>query len=230
MLKHGKTYEEVYNSFRWKVPTYYNIAVDCCDKWAGQRYRLALVYENEKGAVEKFTFWDLKELSNRLANALRNFGIQPGDRVGILLPQSLETALTHLAIYKLGAIAIPIFTLFGPEALEYRLGNSGAKAVVTDPANMDKVLEIRNRLPNFQHLFVTGGPGPEGTTDFWKALEKGASCFKPASSRRRMIFTGLRPIGPGSAGLSTSCSPAGITERRSWPIVPRSSIPNTRSI
>ncbi len=180
MLKHGKTYEEVYNSFRWKVPTYYNIAVDCCDKWAGQRYRLALVYENEKGAVEKFTFWDLKELSNRLANALRNFGIQPGDRVGILLPQSLETALTHLAIYKLGAIAIPIFTLFGPEALEYRLGNSGAKAVVTDPANMDKVLEIRNRLPNFQHLFVTGGPGPEGTTDFWKALEKGASCFKPA--------------------------------------------------
>ncbi len=183
MLKHGKTYEEVYNSFRWKVPTYYNIAVDCCDKWAGQRYRLALVYENEKGAVEKFTFWDLKELSNRLANALRNFGIQPGDRVGILLPQSLETALTHLAIYKLGAIAIPIFTLFGPEALEYRLGNSGAKAVVTDPANMDKVLEIRNRLPNFQHLFVTGGPGPEGTTDFWKALEKGASCFKPARTK-----------------------------------------------
>ncbi len=183
MLKHGQTYEEVYGSFQWKVPTYYNIAVDCCDKWAGQRYRLALVYENEKGAVEKFTFWDLKELSNRLANALRSSGIQPGDRVGILLPQCLETALTHLAIYKLGAIAIPLFTLFGPEALEYRLGNSGAKAVITDPANQEKILEIRNRLPNFQHLFATGGPVPGGVTDFWKALEKGSPHFKPVRTK-----------------------------------------------
>jgi acetyl-CoA synthetase len=183
MLKRGKTYEEVYNSFRWKVPRYYNIGVDCCDKWAGQRYRLALMYENEKGAVEKFTFWDLKELSNRLANALKNYGIQPGDRVAILLPQCLETALSHLAIYKIGAIAIPIFTLFGPEALEYRLGNSGAKAVITDPANMEKILEIRNRLPDFKHLLVTKGPVPEGAADFWKVLEKGSLHFKPARTK-----------------------------------------------
>lgn len=183
MLKRGQTYEEVYSSFRWKVPARYNIAVDCCDKWADQRYRLALVYENEKGAVEKFSFWDLKLLSNRLANALKFYNIQAGDRVGILLPQCPETALSHLAIYKLGAIAIPLFTLFGPEALEYRLGNSGAKAVITDPANMEKILEIRNRLPNFHHLFVTGGPVPEGAADFWKVLEKGAPQFKPVRTK-----------------------------------------------
>ena len=63
MLKHGKTYEEVYNSFQWKIPEFYNIGVDICDKWAHQRYRLALIYEDEKGDVEKYTFWDLKRLS-----------------------------------------------------------------------------------------------------------------------------------------------------------------------
>ncbi len=183
MIKRGKSYEEVYRSFQWKVPRLYNIGVDCCDKWARQRYRLALVYENEKGATEKYTFWDLQELSNRLANALKAHGIQPGDRVGILLPQCPETALSHLALYKLGAIAIPLFTLFGPEALAYRLENSGAKAVITDTANMEKILEIRKRLPDLRQLFVTGTPVPEEAADFWKALEKGSPLFKPVRTR-----------------------------------------------
>ncbi|MDI6755239.1 MAG: AMP-binding protein, partial [Thermodesulfobacteriota bacterium] len=121
MLQKRNTYQEVYKSFRWPIPEYYNIGVDICDKWAGERYRLALIYEDEEGKVEKFTFWDLKGLSNRLANALKAYGIERGDRVGILLPQCPETALSHIAIYKIGAIAIPLFTLFGPDALEYRL-------------------------------------------------------------------------------------------------------------
>lgn len=204
MIKRGKTYEEVYNAFQWKVPTFYNIGVDCCDKWANQRYRLALVYENEKGATEKFTFWDLKGLSNRLANTLKAFDIQPGDRIGILLPQCPETALSHLAIYKLGAVAIPLFTLFGPEALEYRLRNSGAKAVITDPANMDKILEIRDHLPNFRRLFVTGSPVPEGVVDFWKALEKGSPRLKPVRTRAddpAMIIYTSGTTGPPKGAL-----------------------------
>jgi len=183
MIHRGKTYESVYGTFQWRVPEFYNIGVDCCDKWAGQRYRLALVYENEKGKTEKYTFWDLQGLSNRLANTLKARGIQPGDRVGILLPQCPETALSHLALYKLGAIAIPLFTLFGPEALAYRLENSGAKAVITDSANMEKILEIRERLPDLRQLFVTGTPVPEEAVDFWKALEKGSPLFKPLRTR-----------------------------------------------
>ena len=88
MLKPGQTYDEVYNSFHWKVPDFYNIGVDICDKWAHQRYRLALVYESDEGQVEKFTFWDLKQLSNRLANGFKASGIGRGDKIGILLPQS----------------------------------------------------------------------------------------------------------------------------------------------
>ena len=112
MLKPGQTYDEVYNSFSWEIPEYYNIGVDICDKWAHQRYRLALVYENEKGQVEKYTFWDLKNLSNRLANGLKALDVDNGHRMGILLPQCPETALCHIAAFKVGAIPIPLFTLF----------------------------------------------------------------------------------------------------------------------
>jgi len=183
MLKKGKTYEEVYRSFKWKVPKFYNIGVDCCDKWADQRYRLALIYEDDQGRVEQYTFWDLKRLSNRLANALQACGLQRGDRVGILLPQCPETALSHLAIYKTGGIALPLFTLFGPEALEYRLGHSGARAVITDEANLPKILEIKDRLPELTTLIVTRGETPEGVVDFWKTLEKGSSSFTPLRTR-----------------------------------------------
>jgi len=136
MLKFGETYEEVYGSFRWEIPEFYNMGVDICDKWAHQRYRLALIYENEKGQLEQYTFWDLKRLSNRLANGLKAHGLSQGDRMGIMLPQSPEAGISHIAIYKMGAIAIPLFTLFGPEALAYRLSNSEAKGIVTDEANL----------------------------------------------------------------------------------------------
>jgi acetyl-CoA synthetase len=182
MLKHGKTYAEVYDSFRWKIPTYFNIGVDICDKWAGQRYRLALIYEDEKGRVQKYTFWDLQQLSNRLANAFRYYGLMFGDRVGILLPQCPETALAHIALYKLGVIAIPLFTLFGPDALEYRLGNSGAKAVVTDDSNMAKIQEIRDRLPELKTIICTGKSRGKGIINFQKALEKGATDFTPVKT------------------------------------------------
>ena len=183
MLKRGKTYEEVYGSFEWKVPKFLNIGVDVCDKWADERYRLALIYEDEQGRTEKYTFWDLKRISNRLANGLKAFGIERGDRVGILLPQCPETAISHIAVYKVGAIAIPLFTLFGPDALEYRLGNSEAKAVITDGANVEKILEIRERLPQLKVLIVTKGKREEGTSDFWQTIEKGSPHFSPVKTK-----------------------------------------------
>jgi acetyl-CoA synthetase len=183
MLKSGQTYDEVYRGFRWKIPEYYNLGVDICDKWANQRYRLALIYESEKGRVEKFTFWDLMRLSNRLANGLKALKINQGDRIGILLPQCPETAITHIASYKIGAIAIPLFTLFGLDALEYRLANSAAKAIVTDAANLPKIMKIWGNLPQLQTVLVTGGDLPEGVLDYWKVVEKGSSGFQPVRSK-----------------------------------------------
>jgi len=183
MLQKKNTYDEVYQGFHWQIPEFYNIGIDVCDKWADERYRLALIYEDEVGRTEKFTFWDIKNLSNRLANALRANGIARGDRVGILLPQCPETAIAHIAVYKLGAIAIPLFTLFGPDALEYRLMNSGAKAIITDGANVEKLLQIRDRLPELKIIFVTRGKPGAGVVDFWTALEKGSSRFEAVPTK-----------------------------------------------
>ncbi len=183
MLQKKSTYNEVYEGFHWNIPEFYNIGTDVCDKWADERYRLALIYEDEGGRTEKFTFWDIKNLSNRLANALRANGVARGDRIGILLPQCPETAIAHIAVYKLGAIAIPLFTLFGPDALEYRLMNSGAKAVVTDGTNIEKLLQIRDRLPELKIIFVTRGKPGTGVVDFWTALEKGSSHFEAVMTK-----------------------------------------------
>ena len=183
MLKRGSTYDEIYQSFQWNVPKFYNMGVDVCDKHAHQRYRLALIYENETGHVEKYSFWQLKRLSNQFANTLKAFGFEPGDRLGILLPQSPETAIAHIAAFKIGGVSIPLFTLFGPDALEYRLANSEAKGIVTDEDNLEKILEIKDKLPHLEHIIVTRGRKEKDVIDFWEAVRKASDQFKPIKTR-----------------------------------------------
>ncbi|MBW2023721.1 MAG: acyl-CoA synthetase [Deltaproteobacteria bacterium] len=183
MLKPGKTYQEVYEAFEWEIPEFYNIGADICDKWASQRYRVALIYENEDGKVEKYTFWEIRRLSNKLANGLASLGIGRRDRIGILLGQCPETAMAHVSIYKLGAIAIPLFSLFGTDALEYRLSNAKAKGIITDATNLYKIMEIRDRLPHLKVIIVTGGEGGDGTVGFWNLVEKGSPEFDTVKTR-----------------------------------------------
>ena len=181
MLERADSYDELRSSFRWRIPARYNIGVDACDKWAGDADRLALIHEDETGRVETYSFARLKELSDRFANALAGLGVGRGDRVGILLAQGPETAIAHLAVYKLGAIAMPLFTLFGPDALAYRLENSGAKAVIGDEASLDKIAPLRDGLPALETLIAVGGtPGAE---DFQGLIEAAASGFTPADTR-----------------------------------------------
>ena len=183
MLTPAKTYEDVYNTFKWQIPEFYNIGIDICDKWARQRSRLALIYEDEKAHVEKYTFWDLKNLSNKLANGLKAFGIGIGDRLGILLPQCPQTAISHIACYKVGAVAIPLFTLFGTDALEYRLSNSKAKGIITDAANLPKIMEIWQNLPHLKTVLVTEGEKSQKVLDFNGVVEKGSSDFQALKTR-----------------------------------------------
>src|SRR6185369_4401413 len=142
MLKRGESYEEVYAALKWEIPRVYNMAYDVCDRHAAEPGRTALIYFDERGLEHRYAFNEIRDIANKLANALTALGIRRGDRVAILLPQSPETAITHVALYKMGAVALPLFTLFGEDALEYRLGNSGAAAVVTNPENLPKVAAI----------------------------------------------------------------------------------------
>ena len=185
MLERGETYEETRARFRWRVPARYNIGVDICDKWAGEADRPALIYKRRPGEpgpeVERYTFRDLQRLSNRLANALAGHGIARGERIGILLPQAPETAVAHIAAYKLGAVAVPLFTLFGSEALEYRLSDSGAAALVTDRAGLAKIAEIRESLPALKLVLCTEGP-EAGARGFHEELARARDAFTSADT------------------------------------------------
>ncbi len=178
MLDRGNSYDEVYGSFRWALPERFNIGVASCDRHATGEGRLALIYEAPDGTIERFTFDDLKRPSNRCANALEGLGIRPGDRVGVLLPQRPETAIAHLAIYKLGAVAVPLFVQFGPDALEHRLADSGARALVTDADNLPKV---PRGLPDLANILVVDGDGA-GNPLFWPTLERARDTFTPADT------------------------------------------------
>ena len=179
----GSTYEEIYNNFKWEIPEYFNIGVDICDKWAKDKYRLALIYLDQDEKEHKFSYWELKNLSNRFANSLKHHGIERRDRIGILMPPSPETLISHIAVYKIGAILVPMIHLFGPLAIEYRLKNSEAKGVITDKNNLWKILEIKDRLPDLRLIIVVDSGGEEGLLDFRKTLEQGSRHFTPVPTK-----------------------------------------------
>jgi acetyl-CoA synthetase len=177
VLEPAASYEELRTRFRWRIPATFNIAVAVCDRHADEDNRLALI-EDRGGNVRRHGFLDLAGASNRFANLLAASGIGRGDRVAILLGQRVETLLAHLAAYKLGAIAVPLFKLFGPEALHFRLADSGAKAVITDPEGAAKLSELRDELPELEHVLVTDG-GAAGAADLNAGLARASDRLTP---------------------------------------------------
>ena len=188
MLTPAGTYDELLASFRWTIPDGYNIGVDVCDRHADGTERTALIYVDEAHHCCRYTFDHLKDGSNRFANALVADGLAPGDRAGILLPQMPATVIAHIAVFKAGAIAVPLFPLFGQDAIEFRLADSAAKILLTDPYGLAKVLAMRERLPNLAKIYVVGEntrscASPPGVGAFERALESASPQFVPASTR-----------------------------------------------
>jgi len=128
---------------RWNIPADYNVTVDCLDRHTDLRDKPALYYEDDEGRAETYTFGKIAELSRRFANAMVGLGIKRGDVVAVHLPQRPETAIAHMGLYRIGAIALPISKLFGPDALMYRLNNSAAKAILLEPESVEKLEPIR---------------------------------------------------------------------------------------
>jgi acetyl-CoA synthetase len=181
-------YDTLYRQFRWHVPARYNIGVDVCDRWAAREPdRLAILYVRPDGRRDEISFGALRDTSNRLAHVLRARGVTRGDRVAIFMPQAPEVAAAHIAIYKLGAVALPIAILFGPDALAYRLQNSGAKALLTNAQGLGRLEEIRSQVPDVTCVLSVDGEG------FADLLAKAASDFTPvdtaAEDPAMMIYT-----------------------------------------
>ena len=193
VLPRVKDYDTLYRQFRWQVPARYNIGVDVCDRWADREPdRLAILHARADGHDEAVTYGWLRETSNRLANVLRAHGVARGDRVAILLPQLPEVAAIHIAIYKLGGVALPLAVLFGADALSYRLQNSGAAALVTNARGAERIAEIRKDLPDLKLVISLDGEN-DGAIAFFETLARASADFSPvdtsADDPAMMVYT-----------------------------------------
>ena len=177
MLTDTGDYKSLYKNFRWEIPARFNMATACCDRHAADASKLALIYVDEDGGARHLPFAHMRDLSKRFANVLRADGLARGDRVAVFLSQSIELPIVHLAAFRSGLISIPLFALFGEDALEFRLSNSNAKAVVTDEGGFAKLLKIRDRLPDLKHIYLVDAVAPAGAKSFWQAVENASADF-----------------------------------------------------
>lgn len=140
------SYETARREFEWSIPDDYNLAADLVGKHDPERP--ALYEQLPDGTETTYTFGDLDRQSDRVAAALRERGVERGDRVGVVLTQTVENPLVHLACWKLGAVSLPLSVLFGPDALASRLRDSGAVAVVAAADRHDAIAEAMTDCPD----------------------------------------------------------------------------------
>lgn len=188
MLPPAKSYDDLYKRFAWRAPDCYNIGVDVCDRHADGSGRLALISVDEKQQCHPYSFDDIRRLSNKFANVLVAHGLRRWDRVGIFLPQVPEAAIAHVAAFKAGCISVPLFSLFGEQALEFRLADSSAKAVVTDRSGLTKLTFIADRLPTLKRIYVVGRDAEEPSLGnraavFEAELQRAGEAFTPVTTK-----------------------------------------------
>lgn len=171
VIDHLGNWDEMRGAFRWDIPEHFNIAERCCDSWAeGEPDRVAIVQVSQNGSLRNWTYGEIKDASDRLAQSLAARGVARGDRVAVLLAQSPEVLITHFAAMKLGAVVLPLFTLFGSDALRYRLADSGARVVVTDAGNLVKVDALTGALPDLETVYSIDGTSGS-TLSFWDEVD-----------------------------------------------------------
>ena len=168
----GDHYAAMQAGFYWQVPRHFNMAQACCGRWAQQpdaAERVAVIEHRVGAKPTTCSFAQLQAQANRLSHALAGLGVRCGDRVAIVMPQRFETAVAYIAVLQLGAIAMPLSQLFGPEALEYRLQDAAASAAICDEASLDSLLTARTTCLALQTVIGLGA-GAERADHEWHAL------------------------------------------------------------
>jgi acetyl-CoA synthetase len=170
-VKNPDRYDALHRQFRWHVPARFNLAEACCARWARDTPdAVAIRYEHEDGTRLRVTYGQLQRQAERAANLLLAQGVQRGDRVAIVMPQRIETAVAHLAVYRLGAIAMPLSMLFGADALQYRLQDSSAVCAIVDESSVANVRAVRGQCPALRQVLAVGGARGQGDVDWLDGL------------------------------------------------------------
>ncbi len=177
------SYAALHHGLHWQVPAQFNIAEVCSRRWARRTpHALAIVAERDGAPTALHSYAELQAAANRLSNALRRRGVVRGDRVAIVMPQRFETAVAHIAVYQLGAVAMPLSMLFGPEALEYRLNHGEARVAIADETSIANLLAVRAACPGLQTLLAVGGAAGQGDLDWPAALAREPARFAIAKT------------------------------------------------
>ncbi|MBX3605699.1 MAG: AMP-binding protein [Piscinibacter sp.] len=173
------SYDTLHAGLRWQVPADFNIAQACCGRWARDKPQaVAIRWEHEDGRAALFTYADLQAGANRLAHVLRGLGVQRGDRVAVVMPQRFETAVADLAVWQLGAVAMPLSMLFGPDALEYRLHHAGAEVAIVDESAIANLRAARAQCPGLRCVIAVGEAAGQGDLDWDTALARESAVFE----------------------------------------------------
>ena len=142
-------FDKLHEQFVWNIPDKLNVAELVVSRHTSSRghevdgdTNIALIAETDSGAHQRYSFDEIDSLSNKLANVFRQLGIKRGDRVAVVLPQRVETALVHIAAQKLGAVSLPLSVLFGDDALRFRLSDS------------ESLLNLQNEPNRFESVRV----------------------------------------------------------------------------
>ena len=179
-------YQAIHQGFGWKVPKRFNMAQACCGQWAAQPATARRVAIREhvagQGLGQSWTFGQLQKAANQLSQVLQAQGVQRGDRVAIVLPQRFETAVAYMAVLQMGAVAMPLSMLFGPEALSFRINDSQARVAVCDESTVQALQQARPDCPGLQILIGVGQAGALADLDYAQATASHAATFKAVST------------------------------------------------
>ena len=205
MLQKLNNFEELCLSFKWNIPEFYNIASDTVDQ-DNYKNRIALINFLQDGKIEEWSFVDIKRSANKLANIFDHFHLEANARVGIILGQCPETAIAHMACFKSGKISIPLFNLFGIDALHYRLFNSRASLVICDNVGLNKIFEIKDRLPDLKKIIcIDSSDEKSNVFNLKKLLEQASDSYitkkTKSSDPAIIIYTSGTTGGPKGALL-----------------------------
>ncbi len=179
-------YQAIHQGFGWKVPKRFNMAQACCGQWAAQpaTARRTAIREHVagQGLGRIWTFGQLQKAANQLSQVLQAQGVQRGDRVAIVMPQRFETAVAYMAVLQMGAVAMPLSMLFGPEALSFRINDSQTRVAVCDESTVQALQQARPDCPGLQILIGVGQAGALADLDYAQAIASRAATFKAVST------------------------------------------------
>jgi acetyl-CoA synthetase len=177
------TIEEIEEWFEWQVPAQFNIAEYVCDRWASARkHRVALYHRGPDGDEAAYTFRQVQRYANRFANYLVDQGIGPGDRVAINGTQRLESLVGHLAVFKIGAVSVPLTVLLGTEGLRYRLSDCEADAFLADRGAIEAIRSIRDDVDSLDLVVTNDAFDDADEVNFWDAIETHDPQFETAAT------------------------------------------------